>query len=142
MKGELIWQKTLSATDAQEQQGHPTGDLRLTQAGFHVGTELIDPTTYFRGDIFGAAVWAASTNVNNKLVETAEVEFDVTILGNHLGRMVLTVSHKPSGEADQGNYTTNIRWGSIVSGANLTGRELRLYAPAVSGVGPFVLEVS
>lgn len=137
MTGDPIWHKTLTATDAQEQAGHPTGDVRLAQAGYE-----IDQTTYFRNEVFGAANWTATTNSGGKLVETADIDFDVTILGEHLGRHTLTVSHKPSGEAGQGNYTSNIRWGGLVKGRGLTGRVLRLYAPAAGTAGPFFLEVS
>lgn len=103
---------------------------------------LIKQTTYFREKVFGGAAWKQSTNPQGKAVATTKVEFDVTLLGNHVGRTTLTLSHKPSGEAGQGNYTTNIRWGALVSSVDLTGRKLRLYAPAAGTAAPFVLEVS
>ena len=125
--GTLLWQKSLSATDAQRQAGNVTGDLRLTQAGFQVGGHTIDQTTYFREEVFTGANW-----VDEGLSEVADFTFVVTVFGQYLGTYALRVSHKPSGEVMQGNYTTNIRWGPIsdqlrnqfdVTGANL---ELRI----------------
>jgi hypothetical protein len=139
--GPLMWEKRLSMTDAQRQTGHATGDLRLVQAGFRVGGALIDWTTYFRRTVFGAAAWTTTANPQGKLVEKADVEFDITILGQPLGRQTLTVGHKPSGEAGQGNYTTSIRWGAVVHAVDVTGCTLRLYAPPHGQRAPFVLEV-
>lgn len=112
-KGTLRWQKVLTRTDAQRQTGHVTGDLRLTQAKFKVAGKSIDQTAYFRHTIFASGTWAVEST--NPIVEVSSFEFDVTILNKHYGNHVLTVSHKPTGEAAQGNYTTGIRWGDLLT---------------------------
>lgn len=141
-KGRLIWQKTLSKTDAQHQEGHPTGDLRLVQAKKDNNDEEIDQTSHFRQNVFGSQSWVVTKQ--SPLSEEAEVDFDVTIRGTHLGNRLLTVSHKPSGEAGQGNYTTNIRWGSLAEtlrADDLTACVFKLYAPAEGTTTPFFIEI-
>lgn len=138
--GPLIWSKTLSLTDAQRQRGNPTGDLRLVQAEKD-NPRHIDQTTHFRNNVFGELKWSAENNS-----ETAEADFDVTICGQTYGVRTLTLSHKPSGEANQGNYTTNIRWGSlqalghILQDIDVSGRMFHLYAP-IAGTTTFFMVV-
>lgn len=139
--GPLVWSKRLSATDAQRQQGHHTGDLRLVQAKKDNDQE-IEQTTYFRDDVFGRLIWNVVKAA--PLSEVAEVDFDITILGRPYGNHILAVSHKPSGEADQGNYTTNIRWGSFaptLQDVDISDRMLRLYAPTAGTNTPFFIVV-
>jgi hypothetical protein len=130
--GPLIWSKQLSPTDAQRQDGHRTGDLRLVQAEAW-NPARIDQTTHFRQNVFGQFPWAVVRQA--PLSETTEVDFDVTICGTHYGVRTLTLSHKPSGEAGEGNYTTNIRWGSqqalgqILQTVDVSNHMFRLYAP-------------
>lgn len=107
----LLWKKTkLSKTDGQRQKGNPTGDLRLTQSHFTTKYgEPIDQTTYFKEVVFADGDWK---RVNEDVI-TAEFCFALDIEGQE--EMIverLTVSHKPTGEAGQGNYTTGIRWGT------------------------------
>jgi hypothetical protein len=138
-RGTQRWQKRLSATDAQRQEGNPTGDIRLTQAKWTVNGRFINQTTYFRNEVFGRANWLRK----NAEVEEATVEFNVKILGVDHGLHNLIVSHKPSGEASQSNYTTGIQWGDLMAVArqtDLTGRILRLYDPPAGGTA-FVLEI-
>jgi len=137
-RGMLVWQKILSKTDAQRQNGHRTGDIRLTQAK-NENPRQIDQTTYFRNEVFGKAKW----HRKNAEVKEATVAFYVNILGIDYGRHNLVVSHKPSGEAKQGNYSTGIRWGDlmpITKQTDLTGRTLRLFDPPADETA-FVLEI-
>jgi len=125
-RGKLRWQKVLSATDAQRQYGNPTGDIRLTQAKWTENGRRIDQTTYFRNVVFRQENWQRK----NADVEEATVEFVVNIMGVDYGRHKLVVSHKPSGEASQSNYTTGIQWGELMSVTqqnDLTGRTLQLF---------------
>lgn len=142
-RGKLAWKKKLSLTDAQRQIGNPTGDLRLTQARFKVRGHVIDQTTYFREEVFAEGDWAAVSS----RVEVAEFAFDVTILGRHYGVQRLLVSHKPTGEAQQGNYTSGIRWGAemgrvLAEEVDVSGAMFRLYSPDTTRGGPFVIDVS
>jgi hypothetical protein len=121
------------------------GGLRLTQAGFKVAGLDIDQTTYFRS-LFGAFPWRPPARPRTSArQEEAEIPFNVTILGNPVGLQTLRVSHKPSGEAGQGNYTTIIHWGPIAqilrSAINIQGKTVRLYAPPSGAQSPFLLEV-
>lgn len=139
----LVWRKTLSRTDAQRQEGNPTGDLRLTRANFRVRGSLIDNTKYFRNDVFACSEWLIESQ--HPLVEVASVDVAVFILGVSYGVLPLLVSHKPTGEAGQHNYTTGLRWGVLLSvlrnKLDLTGRVLNLHAPSASTGEPFVLTI-
>jgi hypothetical protein len=124
----LLWQKQLTKTDAQRQQGNQTGDLRLTKANFFKDGAVIDHTTYFRHDVFANANWEL-TGKENK--ETCTLRAEVSVLGRFNGRTKFTISHRPSGEANQGNYTTGLRWGSwmnhiLTNEIDCTGRTLQL----------------
>jgi hypothetical protein len=138
-RGMQRWEKVLSKTDAQRQEGNPTGDIRLTQAKWKVNGRPIDQTTYFRNGVFREADW----HRKNADVEEAPVEFNVNILGTDYGQHTLVVSQKPSGEASQGNYTTGIQWRDlmpVIRRIDLTGRTLRLYDPPARSIA-FVLEI-
>ena len=106
---DLLWQKELTKTDAQRQLGNQTGDLRLTKANFFKDEKIIDHTTYFRNDVFGNENWEF-TGKGDK--EVCNIRAEVSVLGRYNGRTKFTISHRPSGEANQGNYTTGLRWGS------------------------------
>ena len=139
--GRLRWEKDLSATDAQRQAGNPTGDIRLTAARWKEGGKVINHTTYFRNDLFGGFRWVAK----NTKVEEAVVPFDVTMLGKSYGVRNLTVSHKPSGEAGQHNYTTGLQWGDLMpvtKAHDLTGRTIRIYDPPMGATTPFYIEIT
>ena len=138
---DLLWRKLLSATDAQRQPGNATGDLRLTQAAFEVDGKRINQTTYFRESVFAGANWTAEGNS-----EITEITFFISIFGHAFGNVPLIVSHKPSGEAGQGNYTTNIRWGTLGSQLrdthNVTGALLRLYQGGPTNEAQFSIIIS
>lgn len=125
---ELLWKKRLVRSDTQSQSGHPTGGIRLTQARWQRAGELIDHTQYFRNDVFGELEWNVVRE--NPRVEKATAKFHVLFPdGRDIGEHNLTISHKPSGEAGQGNYTTMLHWSDLgpeVRGADLTGKWLSL----------------
>lgn len=142
--GELLWQKTnLPKSDVQRQKGNVTGGLRLVQAKWKVLDKFIDQTTYFRNDVFGHLSW--DTWKTKPYSEKAETSFDVYLLGESYGVHQLMVSHKPSGEAKQGNYTTILHWGDLaetIRSLNLVGKTFSLYAPQNNKSEPFTIEVT
>lgn len=141
--GELLWQKTkLPASDVQRQKGNVTGGLRLVQAKWQVSGNFIDQTTYFRNDVFGHLIW--STWKTKPYSEKAETSFEVYILGESYGVHELMISHKPSGEASQHNYTTILHWGELaetIRQLNLVGKTFNLYSPPEGQAEPFIIEV-
>ncbi len=139
-RGPKLWSKRLSKTDAQVQKGHPTGDLRLVQAK-NYNSKVIEQTTYFREVVFGGLAWRVVKQ--DPYEEVAEVDFDLTILDKHYNRL-LTIGHKPSGEAGQSNYTTSIRWGTLtatIQKLDISDRMLRLYGPPPGASTPFFIVV-
>lgn len=141
--GNLLWEKpNLPRGDLQllrANQGHATGVLRLTQARFNLNGVRIDQTTYFRNDVFGGLQWATDTSDPEK--EIAHTYFTVITGGNFRGTFNLKLSHKPTWESGQGNYTTALHWGDAkpsIQQENLVGRKLGLYQPAGRG-DPFVI---
>ena len=141
-RGPILWRKRLTATDAQRQKGHATGDLRLVQAGYPDRKTRIDQTTYFRRQVFVGLAWQEEKA--DPHVEVASIKLDVTIQDKHFGVLDLTLSHKPTGEAGQRNYTTNIRWGSLASElqkTNVTGLTVTLYAPPAGSNSPWFIEI-
>jgi len=143
-RGPLVWQKSnLPASDVQRQAGHPTGGLRLTQAGWIASGRIIDQTTYFREEVFAECTWTRGVH-RPKQQEVALIPFRVVILGEDLGIHQLAVSHKPSGEAGQGNYTSMLHWrdiADIVKKLNLVGMTFRLYAPQHGEEEPYHIEI-
>jgi len=141
--GELLWQKTkLPASDVQRQRGNVTGGLRLVQAKWKVSGNFINQTTYFRNEVFGHLIW--STWKTKPYSEKAETSFDIYILGKSYGIHELMVSHKPSGEASQHNYTTILHWGELaetIRQLNLVGKTFKLYSPPEGQTEPFIIEV-
>ncbi len=76
-------------------------------------------------------------------MEETRVPFHTVLRDRDFGVHNLVVSHKPTGEAGQGNYTTILRWTGItdeVFELNLTDRTLELYEPD-SPDGPYLLIV-
>jgi HKD family nuclease len=141
--GRVIWEKIrLPASDVQRQAGNFTGGLRLTQARWLVDGNFIDQTTYFRNDIFGHLDWREWRT--SPYSERVEVDFDVYLLGESYGIHQLTISHKPSGEAGQHNYTTILHWGELaetIHQLNLVGKTFKLYSPPEGQAEPFIIEV-
>jgi HKD family nuclease len=141
---DLVWQKTnLPASDVQRQTGNVTGGLRLTQARWSVNDNPIDQTTYFRNEVFGNLVWREWRT--SPYSERTEVDFDINILGESYGIHQLMISHKPSGEAGQHNYTTILHWGElgdIIRELNLIGRTFSLYSPPSGEIEPFTIHIT
>ncbi len=140
-RGPVLWRKKLAASDCERQPGHGTGGVRLTQSKFEIGSQKIDQTTYFRA-VFSNFAWETTREM--PFVEEARVEFHITIKGREFGVHTLAISHKPSGEAGQRNYTTILKWTGMakeVRKLNLTGSEFILYGPAIGTLGPFFIEI-
>jgi hypothetical protein len=77
--------------------------------------------------------------------ERANADFAIYILGISYGTHNLMISHKPSGEAGQHNYTTILHWGELVQTIrqlNLNGRTFSLYAPPLGQAEPFTIEIT
>lgn len=143
LKGRLLWKKPkLPASDVlYEKAGtNPTGGLRFIQARWKVMGETIDHTTYFKG-LFEDFDWVVEKT--KPFVETTNVLFNMMILDRNVGIHSLTIRHKPSGEAGQGNYTTILSWGELgdlIRTSNLLGKDFYLYAPANGQKEPFYIE--
>lgn len=141
--GQLVWEKPrLPQGDLQILQvGHTSGVLRLTQAGFLLGGRRIDQTTYFRRTVFASLQWSEDPRDPEK--EIAYGQFRLIVLGRTVGEFSLKLSHKPSWEAGQHNYTTGLHWGDavrFVRQPRLVGQRLHLFAPAMP-MGPFVIQI-
>lgn len=145
-RGQLLWQKeNLPRSDAQQTRSGtaPTGGLRLVQANWNVNDQIINQTIYFRYEVFGKLNWTVGS-YHPKKRETVRVSFDIKILGKDYGVWNLVISHKPTGEAGQGNYTTLLHWGdlaNIIRELDLTGRTFQLYAPPEGQEEPFFIEI-
>jgi HKD family nuclease len=142
-RGRLLWEKNnLPASDVQRQLGNPTGGLRLTQAGWEIHGHPIDQTTYFRYDLFGHLNWTVG-KYPPKRQQAVAIPFRLLILGKNFGVQEMIISHKPSGEAGQGNYTTMFHWGGLgdtIQELNLVGKTFRIYAPSGEGE-PYTVEI-
>jgi hypothetical protein len=132
--GALVWRKKLSQSDAlqvREGTAH-VGGVRLTQANFeNPPGHRINQTSYFRR-LFAEYAWEPETGRHRDAnQEHAFVPMRIIILGNDYGIHNFEISHKPSGEAEQGNYTTIMRWGRhfnpLIQEVNLTGTIFSLY---------------
>jgi len=128
--GMLVWKKILPNSDALvvSSSANPVGGVRLTQANFHVNGVLINQTQYFRL-LFNNYIWEQRGRYQNQ--EHTFVPMRVRIRNTDYGIIRFEISHKPSGEAGQGNYTTMLHWGrsfsSVIREANITGCELCIY---------------
>lgn len=144
--GPLLWKKSnLPASDVlmrKRLSTHPTGGLRLTQADFKVRGKQINQTTYFRKTVFGNLPWKLIKK--KPKVEEVVATFRAKILGEDFGTVRLKISHKPSGEAGQGNYTTLLHWGDFgdkIKELDLVGKTFYLYGPSERATEPFFIEI-
>jgi hypothetical protein len=137
LEGVLVWRKILPRSDAlqvSEGTAH-VGGVRLTQAKFeNSASQRIDQTTYFR-QIFADYHWELETGRHRSIdQEHAFVPMRIIIRDMDYGIHNFEISHKPSGEAGQDNYTTILRWGRefnpIIQREDLTGAVLSLYETA------------
>lgn len=146
--GVLVWQKTLPQSDAlqvSEGTAH-VGGVRLTQARFeNPPGQRINQTSYFR-NLFADYHWEPETGRHRDAnQEHAFVPMRIIIRGHDYGIHNFEISHKPSGESEQGNYTTILRWGrefnQIIQEANLTGAVLSLYETAEENAA-FLIDIT
>jgi len=144
----LVWRKLLTKSDAldvKEGTAH-VGGVRLTQAGFeNPPGQRINQTTYFR-NLFADYRWEMETGRHRATdQEHAFIRMGITIRGRDFGVHEFEISHKPSGEAGQNNYTTILRWGAefnrIVPQQNLSGAVFSLYETDDDDV-PFLIDIT
>lgn len=133
-EGTLVWRKKLPASDALRVSPgtNHVGGVRLVQARFESPPgHRIDQTTYFR-QLFSDYIWEAEIGRNRRSdQEHTFIPMRLVILENDYGIHHFEISHKPSGEAGQDNYTTILRWGQllnpVIQDINITGKILSLY---------------
>lgn len=117
-EGVLVWRKTLTASDVLQvsERANPVGGVRLTQARFEYPPgHRINQTTYFRR-LFDGYGWEQERGGHRRGdQEHTFVPIHIIIRGVDYGIRNFEISHKPSGEAGQGNYTTILRWGHTFS---------------------------
>lgn len=146
-QGMLLYRKQLTPSDAETKKNttHPKGCLTLAQAGFlHPETGLlIDQTKYFRNEAFPSAEWVDITGTP-KPTEQTRLYFAVRINRHYYGIFKLTVQHKPSGTANQGNSPTVLMWGPlkpIIRAVVSPGQWLDLHGPVTSRRWLYFLEI-
>jgi len=128
--GPLVWEKKLPSSDVLVATGrtNPVGGVRLTQAGFKVAGVPIQQTLYFR-QLFNDYHWEQRGKYKDQ--EHTFVPMRVRIGTTDHGIVRFEISHKPTGEAGQGNYTTMLHWGNSFSPkireTDLTGYRLQLF---------------
>ncbi len=146
--GSLVWSKVLSNSDAlQVSEGTaPVGGVRLTQARFESPPgQRIDQTSYFR-NLFSDYHWEQEIGRNRGATqEHAFVPMRLIIRGMDYGIHNFEISHKPSGEAGQNNYTTILRWGRvfnpIIEQLNLANETLWLYETYDDNGADFTIKI-
>jgi hypothetical protein len=144
-KGVLVWKKTLPKTDALQVRAgsHHVGGVRLTQAKFeNLPGHRIDQTTYFR-QLFAEYGWEPEPGKYSDQEHTF-VPMQTIIRGKDYGIHNFEISHKPSGEAGQDNYTTILRWGEFsatVVQENLTDTVFSLYETP-EGDAKFLIDIT
>jgi hypothetical protein len=142
--GILVWQRPLSATAAlQNPGGNPVGGVPLTQARYELQPgQRIDQTVYFR-QLFADYLWQPEARGRQNQEHTF-IPMRIIIRGRDFGVRNFEVSHKPTGEAGQGNYTTILRWGPFaqtVRQENLTDTVFSLYETAEPDAD-FLIEIT
>jgi HKD family nuclease len=113
------WSKKMTRSDCgQPREGsNTTGALRFTKA-----THPIKQATWFRNVLFSDADWVADPTRDDR--ERTAVRFDVELYGSKLGTHVLALKYDAEREADQNNFTTDLKWGSltpVIRSADLVG---------------------
>lgn len=129
----LVWKKLkLSNSDAQDVPAGTaiTGNLKLAQARFKLGTTVIDQKTYFRNQVFNKLNWIKTKPHSATYEETFGV-FNISISGKPIGKFTLKLSHDSVRVAGQGNTPTWLHWGHsvipILQKNSLSGKTLNLY---------------
>ena len=141
--GILVWKKVLTRTDALQVRpgSHHVGGVRLTQARFENSPgHRINQTTYFRG-LFDDYDWEPEEGGHTDQEHTF-IPMRIIIRGHDYGVRNFEISHKPSGEAGQDNYTTILRWGrnfnNVIVQENLMGTIFSLYETPNSDTSFFI----
>lgn len=120
-----VWEKhNLPKSDCQQPStgSNPTGNLRLSQAGYRVNGKKIDQTKYFRDKVFDDCDWKKTKNGEKTYIHAI-----IKINGKNKGDYCLKVTHEPHRESDQDNVTTILHWGkamSLLTSEDLTGKDL------------------
>jgi len=129
----LVWKKLkLSNSDAQDVPAGTaiTGNLKLAQARFKLGSRVIDQKIYFRNQVFNKLNWVKTKPHSATYEETFGV-FDISISGKSIGKFTLKLSHDSSRVAGQGNTPTWLHWGRtvipVLQKNSLSGKTLNLY---------------
>jgi HKD family nuclease len=129
----LVWEKrNLSRSDAQRvpEGTNPTGNLKLSQAGFKISNVNIDQTVYFRQEVFSHLNWA-KPKPNNDTYEEVLYNFEVKIFGINEGIHTIKLSHDPVRIAHQKNTPTWLHWGNDLSNIlqknDITDKTIDLY---------------
>ena len=129
----LVWKKIkLSNSDAQDVPTGTaiTGNLKLAQARFKLGTTVIDQKTYFRNQVFNKLNWV-KTKAHSNTYEEAFGVFNISISGKPIGKFTLKLSHDSVRIAGQGNTPTWLHWGHsvipVLQKNSLSGKTLNLY---------------
>jgi HKD family nuclease len=146
--GVAVWRKFLTPSEAlQVNDGTAhVGGVRLTQAKFeNPPGQIINQTSYFRR-IFADYHWEAETGRHRSVdQEHTFVPMRIIIRGTDYGIHNFEISHKPSGEAEQGNFTTTLRWGRefnpIIQSADLTGAIFSLFETAEANAA-FLIDIT
>lgn len=147
-EGVLVWRKILTRSDAlqvREGTAH-VGGVRLTQAQFEYPPgQRIDQTTYFRR-LFADYHWERESGRHRRIdQEHTFVPMRIVIRGGDYGVHHFEISHKPSGEAGQNNYTTILRWGHefnrIVVQENISDATFSLYETN-NDSEPFLIDIA
>jgi len=136
-----VWRKKNLASRDSQRPGpntNPSGVLTLVQAYYkHDGTR-IDPTRYFRYNVFDHLDWQEEDGK-----EAATAPFYVKISDNYSGSHELRISHNPDWESGQNNYTTALHWGPLNemlrNTVDIRGKTLTLYE---SDTEVWVLEIN
>ncbi len=144
--GVLVWRKKLSKSDALDVSpgSHPKNQVVMAKAKFEnpPGT-LIDQTTYFR-NLFRDFDWEVEPGKHSDQEHTF-IPMRIFIRQRDYGIRNFEISHKPSGEADQKNSPTALRWGGefnrIVRGLHLSGAIFSLYETPEADA-PFLIEIT
>ena len=115
------WWKKLSTTDAQQQTtGGLVPYLRLTSGSLATGNFQ----TWFRQSFFSCCSWHPGY-FNNKPVEEASINLQVTVQGQSLGNIMFTVTHDSSRQYNHNAPNTWLHWppqmAAILQGTSYAG---------------------
>ncbi len=105
------WFKHMDSTAAQKPKtanSNPTGNLRLSQERFP-----FDHQTYFFTDFFGGLPWTPRAGRESEM--EVIVSFETYVDGVSYGDLDLRLSHDPARASGQGNVTTLLHWGTVLS---------------------------